>query len=260
MKKRLFAILLVVVMLVAAIVPASAYSINQLNTADALNSLGLFLGTGKGYELDRNLSRAEGTTMLVRMMGKEAEASEGTYDTPFTDLPAWAAGYIGYAYTNDITNGTGPKTFSPEVQLDEYMFLTLVLRALGYSDAGENPDFSWDKPYELAKKVGLVNSTVADKSFTRGDAVVVFWNAMNAEVVGKNMTLAESLIDQSVFTAEEYAAAVELQKVGKGEGGDELPTEDEDILGQIGTLPQVPGLGDLGGDGPPVLEEDIFED
>lgn len=215
MKKRLFAVMLVAVMLMAAVVPASAYTTKQQNTADALNELGLFQGMGPsvGYALDQNLTRAQGITLLVRMIGKEAEATSNTYRTPFVDVADWAAGYVGYAYTNAITNGMGPDKFGSDVQLNDYMFLTLVLRALGHSDA--DGSFVWNNPYALAKQVGLIDVAAADGVFTRGDAVEVFWNAMSAEIVGKGITLAQSLIDQGIFTAEDFAAAEQTQMFGR---------------------------------------------
>lgn len=223
--KKLFAIVLAAIMLIAAVVPAAAYTVEQENTADALNELGLFQGMGPavGYALDQNLTRAQGITLLVRMIGKEAEALEGTYRTPFVDVPTWAAGYVGYAYTNAITNGMGPDKFGSDVQLNDYMFLTLVLRALGYTDAGENAQFTWNDPYDLAKKVGLIDIAAADGSFTRGDAVKVFWNAMSAEIVGKDMTLAESLIEQNIFTAEQFASAEKTQLNGYTEEAEKEP-------------------------------------
>ena len=217
MKKRLFVIVLAAVLMLAAVVPAAAYTTEQQNTADALNELGLFQGMGGtvGYALDQNLTRAQGITLLVRMIGKEAEALEDTYRTPFVDVPNWAAGYVGYAYTNAITNGMGPDKFGSDAQLSEYMFLTLVLRALGYTDAGENAQFTWNEPYALAKEVGLIDIAVADGSFTRGDAVEVFWNAMNAELVGKDMTLAQSLIEQKIFTEKSFEQATNTREDGK---------------------------------------------
>lgn len=217
MKRKLLAVLLAAIMMIVAVVPAAAYNTKHQNTADALNELGLFQGMGPavGYALDQNLTRAQGITLLVRMIGKETEALEGTYRTPFVDVPDWAAGYVGYAYTNAITNGMGPDKFGSDAQLSDYMFLTLVLRALGYTDAGENAQFAWNDPYALAKEVGLVDIAAADGSFTRGDAVEVFWNAMNAVIVGKDMTLAQSLIKQGIFTAEQFAAAEKTQLNGR---------------------------------------------
>lgn len=258
MKKRLFAILLVVVTMIAAVVPATAYSVRQLNTADALNGLGLFQGRGgtAGYALDANLTRAEGMALLIRMIGKDEEVKDKTYNTPFVDVPAWAAGYVGYAYTNAITNGMGADKFGSDVQLADNMFLTLVLRALGYSDAPEKAEFTWDKPYELAKKVGLIEKAIADTSFTRGDAVVIFWNALNTKLVGEDLTLAEDLVKQGIFTAEQFAEAGVIQKLGMD---DVLETEDDLPPSISDKFPEIPSLGDLGGEGPPELEEDVFE-
>ena len=69
-----------------------------------------------------------------------SEAENTTFRTPFVDVPTWAASYVGYAYNYKITNGMGPKEFGSDYQLSDFMFLTLVLRALGYSDSGETPN------------------------------------------------------------------------------------------------------------------------
>ncbi len=217
MKKRLMAMFLALTVLLS-VTCVAAYS-KEEKTADALNELGFFLGTGTGYELENKLTRVQGVTLLVRMMGKEAAAEEGMFAIPFTDVDAWAKGYVGYAYTNKITNGMSATTFGSGVELSDYMFLTLVLRALGYFDSGETPAFVWNNPYALAKEVGLIEQAVADNDFTRGDAVLVFWNAMQAKLAGTEKTLAESLIENDIFTAEEFEAAEKIQKDGRKENG-----------------------------------------
>ena len=167
MKRRIALFLLVALVLTSSVF---AYTEEQVNTADAMNHLGLFLGTNLGYELDNQLTRAQGVTLLVRMIGKEAEAVSATYQIPFTDVVPWARGYIGYAWTNGITNGRSETMFDPDGVMTDYMFLTLTLRALGYSDSGENASFTWDSPYAKAQQVGLISRAVADAKFTRGDA------------------------------------------------------------------------------------------
>lgn len=217
MKKRFVAILLAMAVLMSVTCTA-AYS-QEERTADALNELGLFLGTGTSYELENKLTRVQGVTLLVRMMGKEAEAEKGVFAIPFVDVDAWAKGYVGYAYTNKITNGMSANEFGSGVELNDYMFLTLVLRALGYSDSGENSAFVWNNPYALAKEAGLIEQAVADTEFTRGDAVRVFWNAMHTKLVGTEKTLAESLIENGIFTADEFETAQKIQKDGRKENG-----------------------------------------
>ena len=89
----------------------SAGAANFTNCADALHEMGLFSGTDKGYELDRAPTRAESAVMLVRLLGGEKEATEKNYKTPFTDVPDWAAPYVGWLYENDLTAGATETTF-----------------------------------------------------------------------------------------------------------------------------------------------------
>ena len=214
MKKTMMALIVAILMIFSTITVFSVDD-SDINTADALNDLGLFLDTGNGYELEKGLTRAEGVTLLVRMIGKEDAALSGDYDNDFTDVPDWAAGYIGYAYENGITNGTGETTFSPDEDMTDYMFLTLVLRALDYSDKGEEPMFVWENPYALAGELDLIETVEPDTEFTRADAITIFWNALDAKLNGTESTLADRLVEQEVFTADELAEAREIQENGR---------------------------------------------
>ena len=219
MKKRIVSLVAAAAVAIGAMVSTMAYTDKQEYEADALNLLGLFLGTDKGYELDKSLTRAEGVTLIVRMYGKvnEATANADKYILPFTDLIGWEKGYVGYSYTNNITKGISATEFAPTAELTDFMFLTFTLRALGYTDLGENAQFVWNNPYELAKSVGLIDEEIADSEFNRGDAVSIFWNALEAELVGKDITLAESLIAEGVFTADAYEKAIDVSDDGKVE-------------------------------------------
>ena len=103
----LFALLIVLSLSTAAF--AADYSAEE--SANALYELGLFQGTGETangkpiYSLDAAPTRAQAVTMLVRLLGKEAEAKAGTWTVPFSDLADWARPYVGYAYANGLTNG-----------------------------------------------------------------------------------------------------------------------------------------------------------
>ena len=98
--------------------------------------------------VEQSLTRQETVTLLVRLLGLEEEAKSGRWDTPFTDVAAWAAPYVGCAYAKGLAAGTSSTTFSGEASITMEQFLTLMLRALGYSDA--QGDFSWQDPYALS--------------------------------------------------------------------------------------------------------------
>ena len=65
--KKLLCILLI---FASCTFPVSAAGLYE-EQADILNQLGLFRGTDNGYQLEKNFTRAEGATMLVRLLGKE---------------------------------------------------------------------------------------------------------------------------------------------------------------------------------------------
>ncbi len=221
MNKKLIAVLLAALLIAVAVVSSCAHTPDQQNAADALNSLGLFLGKGgdAGYALDDPLNRMEGVTLLVRMIGKENEAKKGSFTVPFhdvnTEANSWSKPYVGYAYANHITNGYGDDVFGATDKMTDYMFLTLTLRALGYSDKGADAQFTWDNPYELAESVGLIPKAEADSDFLRGDAVSVFWNAMEAKCANKDTTLVNTLIQAGVFSEADYAEARDIYKNGR---------------------------------------------
>ncbi len=213
MKKKTIALLTAILLLFSAplAIRAENYTAQQLRTANALNHLKLFLGTGTSYELDEKLTRTQGIVLLVRLLGEEKEAMNGTYKTPFTDVPQWAEPYIGYAYTNKITNGISETEFGEGQTMTDFMFITLVLRALGFKDSGTNPRYVWNNPYEFAKRAGLINYTKEDKTFLRCDAITVFWNALSRE----NCKLGFALVDKGVFTEDQLLQAIEIHQYGR---------------------------------------------
>ena len=136
MKKKIISILVGAAMTVsvASAINANTTETTSQNTADALYSLGLLKGNENGdYQLEKSLERDEGITFIVRMLGKEAEATaeDATYEMPFTDVDEWAVPYVAYAYATGNTVGTGETTFTPNKALTDYEFLTWVLRAVG---------------------------------------------------------------------------------------------------------------------------------
>ena len=180
--KKLFARLLSAVMLLALASPVFAADDEATAAADALYALGLFKGTGTNedgtpiYDLDREPTRNEAIVMFVRLLGKEEEAKAGTWELPFTDVADWAVPYVGYAYANGLTKGTGDATFGGTDLVSASQYLTFVLRALGYDSA---KDFQWDKAWELSDTIGLTDGRFNEESgvFLRGDVAIISLNA-----------------------------------------------------------------------------------
>lgn len=182
----------------------------QEGQAMRLESLGLFLGVGEDengftdFDLDRSPSREEAVTMLVRSLGKGAEA-EGLGKThPFADVPAWADGYVSYAYDQGLTKGVSDTAFGAGETATGAMYVTFMLRALNYVDGA---DFTWDDPWALAETCGILPERVDRENFLRADAVDVTAAALSAQLKGTETTLAQKLIAEGAFTQEAYDRA-----------------------------------------------------
>ena len=174
--------------------------------AAALNALGLFKGTENGFELEKSLTRAEAVTLLVRVLGKEAEAEKMGKTHPFTDVASWADGYISYAFEKGLTNGISDTLFGADDRMESNMYITFLLRAMGYED-GENKDFIWQMPYAFAGDLNMLPLGTELKDFTRKDAVTLTAAALFAKEKEKDTTLSERLIREGVFTEENWREA-----------------------------------------------------
>ena len=195
--KRLFSLLLVSVMTFSLVCTVRAASPEAIAAADAIHELGLFQGVGinqdgtPNYDLDRAPNRFEAVTMLVRLLGKEEEAAAGTWNTPFTDVAEWAIPYVGYAYSNKLTDGISDASFGGASPVTAAQYITFVLRALGYDSSS---DFQWDAAWELSDELGVTSGQYdASSSFTRGDVAIISNSALSANLKGKENTLLQSL-------------------------------------------------------------------
>ncbi len=213
MKKRITALIIILVMLCSLMPAAAAISVTEaLNSANMLNMLGLFKGVGTksdgspNYDLGRTPTRNEAVTMLVRLLGKEEEAIAGEWEIPFTDVAEWAKPYVGYAYNNGLTGGISPTEFGGDNNVTAAQYMTFVLRALGYSSES---DFKWDNPWELSLKLGLQDEGDYDTerknvNFSRGGVAVISFRALDVphKVTGEKIierVYSDALASQKSF-------------------------------------------------------------
>lgn len=206
--KHFVSMLLVVVMCITC-VPITVNAQRDISEeeilAQELKDLGLFRGVSEtDFDLDRAPSRVEALVMLIRVLGKESEVTGDTWKHPFTDVPGWADNYVGYAYSKGLTNGQSATQFGTG-DANAAMFLTFVLRALGYSDTN-NKDFSWKDPYTLARETGILTDNVDINDFWRSDVVLVSHAALSSYISGSQQTLAQKLISAGVFTQSKFGS------------------------------------------------------
>ena len=197
--KRLTLLFTLVLCLCAAAVtaPRVRAADDAQQAAEALNKLGLFLGTGTTsdgkpiYELDRVPTRNQAVIMLVRLLGKEDEARKGRWTIPFRDVDdgSYMAPYIGYAYANGLTKGTTATTYSGTTPVTRNQYLLFLMRAMGYADnfaydmVDENGktvrvEMSPSDAADMADLLGILDGTDAGH-FTRGDVALLSYRALD---------------------------------------------------------------------------------
>ena len=169
--KRFFTLLFTALLLTAALcVSASASQYDS--AAQDLSAIGMFRGTGNGFDLDRAPTRSEAAIMLVRLYGAEDKA-KAAYDAgeithPFTDVSAYTSPYVAWLYTNGITNGTSATTFGT--------------------------DFQYAQATNLAQTCGFYTPLLFDGTFLRDDLAALTYQALAANVKGTDTSLLASLI------------------------------------------------------------------
>lgn len=212
--KKLLAFFLVALALCFA-VSAAELPDTDYGCATMLYDLHMLAGKGAApdgsvdFDLYGDLTRAEAIVQVIRFLGVESTVKNGSYPHPFTDVPAWADKYIGYAYQQGITGGRSAAQFAPDDTVDAAQFLTLLLRAIGYSDA--QGDFSWDAPFALAKEIGMCKWESAPATFARADAFRTCANTLYAS--DKNgAPVYAALTGAGVFTLAELENAAAAAK------------------------------------------------
>ena len=203
--KKIFSLILVLVMFVTALPVANAATDAPFEEtlAQDLKALGLFQGVSDTeFDLNRAPTRVEALVMLIRLLGKDTEALSGQWSHPFSDVPGWANKYVGFAYVNGLTKGISETEFGTGTATIQ-MYLTFVLRSLDYTDAN-GEDFSYSEPYSLAYHVGILPDCVDRENFLRSDVVIVSYCALSAYMKNTQDTLATKLISEGVFTQEEF--------------------------------------------------------
>jgi hypothetical protein len=182
------------------------YGDYHIHSAYQLNMLGLLDTTGNGYELSRTLTRVEGVQIVIMLFGKEVEAQLGVYSHPFTDIPASADSYIGYAYEKGLIDNTENNLFGSTQIMNYKEYVSLILRALGYKN---NVDFTWNNIEAKAVDIGLPPDTVGDSAFLRAHMIQISRNVLDISFKDSIKLLKTQLIENGIISKD----ALELMEM-----------------------------------------------
>lgn len=219
----------------AAAATASA-PMSNLDKANTLKQLGLFMGSDKGFELDRQPTRIEGAVMLLRLMGKEKEALDSNYKSPFTDVPTWASKQIGYMYANGLAFGISKTKFGSNEMMSASQYVTFILRALGYND--EKDGFDVNSSLDKGFCIGLISykeytALNNKKYFLRDDLAGLSFNALVTKMKGSDTELVQNLINNGTLTENVVKKAELIEKAAAEKEANELVEFDNSALAII---------------------------
>ncbi len=174
------------------------------NLAGELKELGLFLGTGSGFDLEKPCDRLMGAVILVRFLGYEDDALNQKSVHPFEDVAnTYANKHIGYLYSEGLVRGQTDTIYDTGI-MTANQFATFMLRALEYED---NLDFAWNKALLKMSELGIISSNefagLENKDFMRDDAVLLCYKTLLATPKGHSRSLVHKLLWEDVFTTDQ---------------------------------------------------------
>lgn len=163
----------IVIMSIAETVEAQPKADEVTSKALALQEQDVLLGTDKGLELERNVTRAEAVALIQRT----SQSTKMIYVSNFTDVPAdhWAYGHISWATETGIVEGVGDNKFEPDRTVTAKELAMMLLNA-------QHIEIDFEKAFEKACELGYVTAEdeiEADDTLTREDVANMIYNYLN---------------------------------------------------------------------------------
>ena len=164
-----------------------------------LSAFGIINGYEDGtFGPDKDVTRAEFATMLMRAMASAGIGSTDAAGTPFTDISGhWGISDIRTAYDLGIINGMTPTTFEPNSNVTYEQAFKMVVCALNYGGQSEtiynsmvatNPSIPWYYGYmQTARTLGLTDdiSVVNGQPAKRAHIAQMIYNALDVNMLEK---------------------------------------------------------------------------
>lgn len=152
-----------------------------------VNDLGIVEGYTDGtFKSGNNVTRAEFAAMITRALAIPESALAGYTSTSFKDASGygWAVKYLGFCESRGIMIGDGNGNAMPGRTVTVNEAMTMVLRAVGYTNNSSVLVGSWPANYvSLGQTLGLYDDVATAVTINRGSAAQVIYNALPVALV-----------------------------------------------------------------------------
>lgn len=187
--KRVLSLVLALALVLGSI-PAG-FAADTQTAGEILKGYGVLSGDANGnLNETQTIDRATMYTVLIKLLGKDAEAKAYTVPSTFSDDDTnWAANYIAYAEKEGLTKGIGNGLFSPNGKVTLQQMATIMLRALGY-------EADYNTAIADATAQGLLKGVVESENagiVVKSDVYTSMLNTLNAPVKGSTELLGNVL-------------------------------------------------------------------
>lgn len=193
--KKVLSLVLVIAMVLSSMSFAFAAKFEDIADTDyaqaieTLTALGVVNGYEDGtYRPEKTVTRAEMAKLLVEILGY-GNLVAGSKSN-FADTQGhWADAWIALAAGKGIVIGTGEGKFTPDRTVSYDEAITMVVRALGYTDASnELKNMTWPTNFKVkAAELDLLDGVkLAASGADRGGVAQLLFNALEAVLVTVN--------------------------------------------------------------------------
>jgi len=221
--KKVLSLVLVIAMVLSSFSFAFAANFEDVegDYEDAINTL-VALGVVTGYEdgtfkPERVVTRAEMAKLIVEILGY-GDLVAGSKSN-FADTQGhWADPWIALAAGRGLVIGTGDGNFTPDRTVSYDEAITMIVRALGYSDnSNELAGMTWPTNFKVkAAELGLTKNVALNAAGAdRGGVAILLYNALEAELVTVNtdgdvVFSGKELLSRLAELDEDYVVSSEL--------------------------------------------------
>jgi len=160
--------------------------------------LKLYSDASQPYELDKEVTRADALILAMRMTGREKEILAAKFEHPFTDVPAAADKYVGYAYQKGYLPKNDSKKFSSTEIISYNEYLYYILSILGYK---EGSDFTIDNINDFAKEKGFPLAPYGGIKFIKAKIVEINSALLSRSLKGKTILFKHYLNENNLLPA-----------------------------------------------------------
>ncbi|MDR2770991.1 MAG: S-layer homology domain-containing protein, partial [Clostridiales Family XIII bacterium] len=195
--RKLFMTVLTLALILGSISMASAASgkVKLTDVADSANEeaiqvaydLGIVTGTPEGaYEPEKAVNRAEFAALIVRALAVPDSALASYTSTTFKDTSGygWAVPYLAILQQRGVMKGDGYGNAMPGRTISPNEAVSMVLRAVGYTDNASVLVGQWPANYvALGQNQNLYEDVANDLQMNKASAAQMIYNVLTTQLV-----------------------------------------------------------------------------